>query len=77
MEFHIGWMMGLDINPIDNLWAITKRRILKIKHRMHSTEQSKIELQEVWGFNSTDGSVDSNILYVPADGSINSTYSTT
>ncbi|EEH06942.1 transposable element Tcb2 transposase [Histoplasma capsulatum G186AR] len=37
-----------DLNPIENLWMTMKRRVSKIRHKIHSTEQMKDELQKIW-----------------------------
>lgn len=37
-----------DLNPIENLWAIMKRRISKIRYRIHSLDELKDIMQETW-----------------------------
>ncbi|EDN05783.1 predicted protein [Histoplasma mississippiense (nom. inval.)] len=37
-----------DLNPIENLWMTMKRCVSKIRHKIHSTEQMKDELQKIW-----------------------------
>ncbi|QSS55716.1 hypothetical protein I7I53_03681 [Histoplasma capsulatum var. duboisii H88] len=37
-----------DLNPIENLWAIMKHRISKIRYRIHSEAEMRKELQLIW-----------------------------